>query len=187
MTDKRTFFLSAGAEIDLRLCDLLGELGSMPEAAADRLDDAEDKEIRRESTFQTCRGPVRASAGIRIRSAGRGGSAARGAEEPVDVPINHFRHRPEPQSPAEPHCAVGATIVDEPACWTLVADLPGITRDDLELGSDGEGGLLIEAAGQGRRCRGSFALHEDIGIEYLTCRMHNGILEIVANQTRGNA
>lgn len=179
MTDKRKTFRDAAAEIDIRLGDLLGELGTALQEAANRVHEAGEGEVRRESTWQTGSGPVRASAGIRIRTLGAGdGGATPKTDRDPGRPVN--RDTPKQPEAAEPPARpISATILDEPSHWTLVADLPGITADDVAL-SQGEEGLVVDAVGRARRFRGSFPLPDDIAVDALTVSMRNGILELTA-------
>ena len=182
---KPTGFSEAAKEIDLRLGDLLGHLGEALDEVASRLvDAAEDgSEIRREKMFETGTGPVRASAGIRIRTLG--GSEETHFRRPPEKPIN-TPHRegestetasPPPQDPAPR--SVEATIFNEPDAWALVADMPGISRQDVTWTVEGNVLSLI-ARNDTRHYRLETDLPKHLLETKITCHVANGILELRA-------
>jgi hypothetical protein len=81
-----------GGEIELRLDELLGQLGSVFQEAMDRLDKGDVAEVLKERSFNSARGPIRASAGVRIRTAGQASAAstsnteARRPDQPINTP-----------------------------------------------------------------------------------------------------
>ncbi|MBF9029976.1 Hsp20/alpha crystallin family protein [Rhodobacterales bacterium HKCCE3408] len=163
--DPKSRLGEAAAEIDLRLGGLLGQLGSALSEALSTLED--QGEVRRETTFDSDRGPVRASAGIRIRTVG-------GTAHAPEGPAHPGRRRTDPKPPPRP---IDATILRDETGWRLIADLPGIPRDDLTLETEA-GELVIRAAGRGRRYAGRFPLPDGVAAEDLTVSMQDGLLEL---------
>lgn len=188
MTDDRTSrFRKAGATIDLRLGDLLGELGHALTEMMGRLETGGSQEIRRDYTIETGKGPLRAETGIRVRVAGAAAPSAR--PQPVNRPrAAASRPAPEPaappssppSSPPSPPQPIAAEIFLEADQWQLVADLPGVPREALVLARDG-GDLVISAEGRGRRFHGRFALPAGLELEAIGVSLRNGILELAAD------
>ncbi|MFW5654766.1 MAG: hypothetical protein ACOCYW_03845, partial [Roseicyclus sp.] len=92
---------------------------------------------------------------------------------------------PEPAPQAQPAPGaprpIEATILTHDGTWTLLADLPGVDRDSVEMSDTGRGGQLVLAAeGRNRRYAGRFDLPEGLGAEDLGISLVNGILELRA-------
>jgi HSP20 family molecular chaperone IbpA len=166
----------AASEIDLRLGDLLGQLGDVLAEAAERLESGDSGEVRREREFDTGSGPIRASAGIRISTLGARTGTARppsGGRRP-DRPVN----TPQPEAPSGPvPRRVDATVFDEQEHWFLVADMPGITRADVTLTATGDT-LRIEAVTDSRHY--ILETPRPAGWARFEFTVQNGILEVQA-------
>jgi HSP20 family molecular chaperone IbpA len=77
--------------------------------------------------------------------------------------------------------AIEATILTVDGTWTLLADLPGVDADGIDLSDTGRGGQLILAAeGRQRRYAGRFDLPDGLGADDLAVSLVNGILELRA-------
>jgi HSP20 family molecular chaperone IbpA len=175
--DKKSRIDEATQDIDLRLGGLLGQLGSALTEALSRLED--QGEVHHETTFDSARGPIRASAGIRIRTLGdaKPSRSARRPDQPVNAaPRTQPRPSPEPEAPP-PARPISATILTEGRSWRLIAELPGVAEADVTLGEEA-GDLVISASGRGRRFEGRFALPSGAKATDLTMTMQNGILEL---------
>ncbi|ETX15868.1 heat shock protein Hsp20 [Roseivivax halodurans JCM 10272] len=160
-------------EIDLRLDGLLGELGRTLGDMIDRLDGGSG-EVRRSRSFDTGRGPVRAEAGIRIRAAGS------------DLPTERHKpaaraRRPDTPQPSSPPAvrAIDAAIQHSAGLWTLTADLPGVSADDLSL-SERDGQLFIAATTRRRTYEGRFELPPGVRLSDIEVSLRNGILDLTA-------
>jgi HSP20 family molecular chaperone IbpA len=173
----------ARGEIDLKLGNLLGELGTALSEMIGRLEQGSTGEILRDREFTTDRGPVRAQAGIRIRLAGTEAPRRRSAGAPrpeAAAPAS----RPAPgsapgQGPApgpEPR-PIQAEVVDDGRTWRLTAELPGAARDDLELAVE-DGDLVITALTRTRSFADRVALPAATMLADLRVSLQNGILEI---------
>lgn len=172
---KKSPFEDAAAEVDARLVDLFGHLGSALTEALSRLE--EQGEVHHETTIDTERGPVGASAGIRIRTLGSAvrQPPGRRPERPVKS-ASSDAEAPE-ASQETPARSIPATILKEDQAWRLVAELPGVKEDDLFLGDD-DGTLVIRAEARARRFEGRFPLPDGARAQDLGCQMLNGILEL---------
>ncbi|MEM9757477.1 MAG: Hsp20/alpha crystallin family protein, partial [Pseudomonadota bacterium] len=133
-----------------------------------KLDTLGEGEIRQDHTFESAKGPIRASAGIRIRPAG-GAAPAPGSRRP-ETPINTPKSTPQSRP-------IAATILDDGALWQLIADLPGVDRAGIALAL-ADGHLVITAEGRGRRFEGRFEMPSGADLDALTVGAQNGILEI---------
>ncbi len=172
----------ARGDIDLKLGNLLGELGSALSEMIDRLDQGTTGEIRRDREFTTERGPVRAQAGIRIRLAGTEVPLKRNAAAPAATPD---AAAPPPRAATAPAPRpIQAEVVDDGRVWRLTAELPGAAREDLDLAVE-EGHLLITARTRTRSFADRVALPASTGIADLRVSLQNGILEIEAASHRG--
>ena len=176
MTDeKKSRFRKVGEEIDLRLGDLLGELGQALTDMVGRLDSG-TQEIRRDYTIETGKGPLRAETGIRVRVAGTAAPPSR--PQPVNRPPQSRTNPTTVPAETAPR-PLAAEILCDDGQWQLVADLPGVAREALVLARDG-GDLVITATGRGRRYQGRFALPAGLELEAITVSLRNGILELTA-------
>jgi HSP20 family molecular chaperone IbpA len=161
--------------IDAGLGDLLGTLGAALEDVIGRLDPGGAGEVRRDLEFDTDRGPIRAHAGIRVRVGGL--DAARDAAASGRKPARPLRETAAP-APVPERPIVGE-VVDDGRVWRLTADLPGISRDDLDLSLE-DGMLAISATVRARRYADRIAVPPGTTIEALRVTLQNGILEIEA-------
>ncbi|ARE42203.1 Gas vesicle protein GvpH, heat shock protein Hsp20 [Rhodovulum sp. P5] len=175
-------FRKAGEEIDVRLGDLLGDLGSALSEMMDRLESGQSQEVRRDYSVDTGKGPIRAETGIRVRVAGQevGSTRQPRAPRPVNRPAGKPAARAEAAAPASPKPRpIAADIFSDGGQWQLVADLPGIDADGLTLSEEGAE-LVVAATGRGRRFEGRFTMPEGLGLADLSVSLNNGILEITA-------
>lgn len=173
---KKSPFEAAQEQIDLRLGGLLGELGSALTEAIEKLDAQGAGEVQTERTFDSGAGPVRASAGVRIRTLGGTTSAARQTRAP-DKPVN----RPAPATEEPAARPITATILDNATSWQLIAELPGVDTDGVDLKVDGTR-LSITATGRGRAYASVFDLPPGATEDALKLTVQNGILEIFFNK-----
>lgn len=165
----------AANEIDLRLGDLLGHLGEALDEVVSRIADADEQgEIRKERTFDTGNGPIRASAGIRIRTLPNSQSAS--TERQPDRPVNPDQVPVDP-TPAPAPRTVEATIMEDGETWSLIADMPGIAREDVSWKRVGDM-LTLEARNATRHFRLETEWPDQFGASSLDCSVTNGILEL---------
>jgi HSP20 family molecular chaperone IbpA len=61
----------------------------------------------------------------------------------------------------------------------LVAELPGVSGEDLTLSQDGDA-LVIDAAARGRYYAGRFAMPEGVALSQISVSAQNGIVELSA-------
>ena len=165
---RKSPFEEAQEQIDIRLGGLLGEIGAAVSEALEKLDG--DGEVHTIRTFDSGRGPVRASAGIRIRPIG--GTAPKTSRAP-DAPINTPEPAPAEDFPRE----ISATILDGAKHWKLIAELPGIGAEGVSIETTGAV-LTISAEGRGRRYQSAFDLPMAVPPEALDHKIQNGILEV---------
>ncbi|MEM6939777.1 MAG: Hsp20/alpha crystallin family protein [Pseudomonadota bacterium] len=161
-------------EIDLRLDGLFGELGKVIGEAMEHLEDGAS-EIRRSQEFQTKNGPVRAEAGVRVRMGGRAFPSTDNTQDATQ-PFSRFS---EQKSKAMAPRPITATILEEAGLWSLTADLPGMTQDDLRLDVSA-GTLKITAAAHDRRYEDTFDLPHGLSKDDLQVSLRNGILDLTA-------
>jgi len=170
---RKSPFQEAQEQIDLRLGGLLGELGAALNEAIERLDGQGAGEVHTEHTFDSGRGPVRASAGIRIRTLGGTPSATtRATDQPINTPQKTAR---SPQ--ANPPRPISATILDGSDRWQLIAELPGVDKAGVTMQTT-ETELTIAAEGRGRQYASSFEKPQGAAADDFTLTIQNGILEV---------
>ena len=161
--------------IDLRLGDLFGELGEALSEMIDRLDEGGSGEIRRDHRIETARGPIRAQAGIRIRMAGRDATGA--GRDPAQPRAPGPAPAPKTSSKSKDARPIEADIVSDHCLWHLVADLPGASRDRLEIAVE-DGQLVVSARTPTRHYTDRFELPPGVTLAALRVSLENGILEI---------
>lgn len=182
MSEKKRTFEQAAQDIDLRLGDVLGHLGSALDEVVSRLGDAQDGgEIRRERRFDTEKGPIRASAGIRIRSLGDTASVVAPQPRSPDKPINPNRKAPTPTRQGQQKDPsvrdVEATIIQDGEVWMMVAEMPGIARDQITWHVN-DGLLRVEGRNDTRHYRIDTDWPETASPNDLECHVANGIVEL---------
>ena len=179
MTQRKSSRLEDIASIiDVRLGDILGQLGSALDEATEQLAQGEGSEIRRERQFDTGKGPVRASVGVRVRTLGGEIRAERRPEQPINTP----KATPTPPSGPAPRM-VDATVLDEPQQFSVIADVPGVPAEGVSWTIHGPL-LRIEAKSEHRHYRIETDLPAPWQDATFQCAVQNGILELSA--TRDN-
>lgn len=166
-------------EIDLRLDGLLGELGKTLGEAIGRLN-AGETDLKHTRSFGDENGPVRAQAGVHIRM---GGAAFGGTTE---APPPDPGSEPRASGAAKPERDIVASVLEDDGVWSLSAELPGMSRDDLEIGLD-DGVLTLRAETADRAYRGTFDVPAALSLEAMEVTLRNGILDMVADLSGGAA
>jgi HSP20 family molecular chaperone IbpA len=161
--------------IDLRLGDLFGELGAALTEMIGRLDEGGSGEIRREHRIETARGPIRTQAGIRIRMGGL--DAAGGGHDPARPRAPRVTPAPAPPAARPAARPIEADIVSDGGLWRLMADLPGASRDTLDIAVE-DGQLAVSARTPTRQYADRFDLPPGVTLDGLRISLENGILEI---------
>ena len=159
------------ADIDARLGGLLGNVGAALSEMLERLDDDGNGEVRRDTVFDTGKGPVRAQAGIRVSLAGQTLSRETGVPKPP---------KPVTPRPKTPQPAIDAAVDSffDGSIWTLTADLPGVSQEEVQI--DVKNGVLtLETTGR-RRYRAEISIPDQIEIEEREQSLLNGVLELTA-------
>lgn len=187
MTRKKRPQKSTGSVLDeltVGFSSLLETFNDTLSDVSQRLENGQSGEIRRNFDFETKNGPVRAEAGIRVRFAETGRTAAK------DSGSSSVRQRPQGGThKTSPGAALSSgnavrtiefEILQDPDCWRLVADLPGVERRDVDLHSD-NGELVIETTGT-RRFRGRCILPDGLTPSDLEVTLRNGILELIGRK-----
>ncbi len=166
--------------LDLRLDGLLGELGRAVSEMVERLESGAG-EVTREQSFDTGRGPVKAQAGIRIRMGGVEvqSDTAPSARRPTQPAAETPPSAPKPRD-------LTGTILEEDGIWSLSADLPGVSEEDLTLNAE-DGQLIVTATARGRQYVGRFPFPEGLRTSDLTVSLRHGILDLTAPLSKGVA
>ena len=165
-------------EIRLGFDGLLGALGDVVSEISHRLEAGEAREVHKSFEFDTGKGPVRAEAGVRVRFADAGGGERTATSRSMSGPVNPERKPSQKRDGGASPRTIDFEIVEDEAAWRLIADIPGVARDELSL-SDAEGGLVIETTGA-RRFLATCPLPEGVEVNDLDVSLRNGILELAA-------
>lgn len=171
MTQKKKAFEDAAKDIDAGLAGLFGALNDAIGDVMARLDDGTSGTVEHDHTFETPKGPVRAQAGIRLRMGGMEVNTA-GAEP---KPVNPKRPRAAPAPASSPRGLSYEIIADEDV-WVLTADVPGVSRKDVQLSQD-RTVLKISTTGQ-RRYATDADLEGEFAVEEVQTSLRNGILTL---------
>ena len=166
------------SEIEERLGGVLGELGKALGEAITTFETGTG-EVRRSQSFETTKGPVRAEAGLRVRL---GGITIGETAEPHDpAPVNRpTGGQNETDRPKDRPRDITATIITHGKEWSLTAELPGVSKDDLTI-SVSDGRISINARGTSRDYAGTFDIPQTVTREDLNVSIQNGILDITAS------
>lgn len=68
-------------------------------------------------------------------------------------------------------------VLENDAEFLLVADLPGVTKDQLEITAEAKG-LAITAETETLEYRRSFALGDDVDLDGIEAKLEFGVLEV---------
>lgn len=166
--DPKKRFRKAADQIDLNLNGLLGSLGDALNEAVNRLEQVADSDQR----FDLGKDPLRAKAGIRIRTAGL---SARAAQEPK--PVNPAR-KPPPSPAAKPATfrPLAMDLLEDMGSWLATAEMPGVTLSDLELTIDGDS-LVVRSSGAAAYL-GRITLPFPCQADQIGRALNNGILTL---------
>ena len=160
------------SEIDARLGGLLGNVGAALSEMLERLDTDGNGEVRRDTVFDTGKGPVRAQAGVRVSFAGQSlARETRNGTSPQPV-------RPDPETPPKPTIDAAVDCFFDGAVWTLTADLPGVSREEV-LVEIADGVLTLSTTGR-RRYHSKVSVPDGIDIAAREISLLNGVLELTA-------
>lgn len=181
MSEKSNRGKSSFSEIEIGLNGLLGAIGDAVHELARRAGEGGAGELRHVYEIDTQNGPLRAEAGIRIRTAGTDGLAPgdHARKSPVKRSARHASSERERTSvSSSPVRRVAYDILETDEDWRLTADLPGVDEKEITL-TDTATGILLETKGR-RKYRAEFPVPEGISAARLARRMSNGILELTA-------
>ena len=155
--------------LDLNLNGLLGTLGEAFNEAVSRLEQGQTGSSESTRTFETPKGPLRATSGVRVRVGGLdAGKAAAKAQ-----PINPRRPAPAKATDTATRDLVYGLLEDQDA-WILTAEMPGVALDDVVLTQDGD---LITLRTKGARAyRGQIELPVNCTLDRIRTTLTNGIL-----------
>lgn len=157
---------------------LNGLLSALNDALMDmtnRLDDGASGTVERNHVFDTPKGPVRAQAGVRVRVGGIE-TAAPARPNPQPINPNRATTSPPPPTPREVCC----DVIESDDHWTITADMPGISEDEVDVSLDGTA-LAITAAGR-RHYHGSCDLGAPGVLLDDAVTLHNGILTLTVQK-----
>ena len=68
-------------------------------------------------------------------------------------------------------------VLENEAEFMLVADLPGVSKDDLNITAEGNS-LALEAQTETLEYRRSFAIGDDVDLDAIAAKLEHGVLEI---------
>lgn len=182
MSDDKVKGKEALNEIGARLGDLFGavrsaidEIGKSGEVGRD----AGAQDGRKDFTVDVGEGPIRATAGWRVRVGGLAGDAdASNADFSSDPIKTASRDQTKPDTAAARECLV--EVFDEADAWIMTAELPGVDAADLRVALE-DGAVLVETSGARRYVHREAipaALWSTLDQDGLESRLANGILEI---------
>lgn len=170
MSENKKSFQTAAKQIDEGLGGLFGALNEALGEMVARLEDGTSGAVERDLTFDTEKGPVRAQAGVRLRMGGMDVNTATSAPKPVNP------GRTKPKAPDPVPRTLSYDIFEDEDAWVLTADLPGVSRKDVQLTAE-KTRLQIKTNGA-RQYAGSVDLETTFDVESITPTLRNGILTL---------
>lgn len=172
MTDDPKKRRRPGVEaLDVNLDALLGSLGQALSSAINRLDQAQTSAAETSQTVETPFGPIKASAGLRVRTAGM---SATKASPSAPKPVNPGR--PTPARPSETARELVYDMFEDDDAWILTADMPGVATDDLSL--DQDGATLVLTTTGARVYHSRIAMPCPCPLDQIDRTLSNGVLTL---------
>jgi HSP20 family protein len=72
----------------------------------------------------------------------------------------------------------GVNVAQDEKAWTITLDMPGIAREDLNIGIEGSVVRIETKAEAKRQYKAAYELPQDIDAEATTARLENGVLTL---------
>ena len=138
--------------LDANLDTLLGSLGHVLNVAVSRLDQARDGASQTTQSVDTPFGPIKTTAGIRVRM---GGVAAEKVATAQPINPNRAQAAPPPLAARD----LVYDLFEDNDAWILTADMPGVTKDQITLTHEGSTIIL--------QTTGARAFHARIALPHL--------------------
>ncbi|MEL6998757.1 MAG: Hsp20/alpha crystallin family protein [Pseudomonadota bacterium] len=162
-------------EIETRLGDLFGTLGTALNSVIDLANDAESRNgDGLERSFDVSNGAFRAQSSVRVRVGGLDGGSARDTRD-VSKPVNQPKSRSTQDAKPSAREPVIDTFTDE-GYWVLTAEMPGIPEDAVSIKVDGN--MLVLKAEGSQSYRTEVNIPPELDPESLEHAVTNGILEM---------
>lgn len=93
-------------------------------------------------------------------------------------PANRDPRRAQRQAARDRQPEHGATVEQDATSTTLRFDVPGVTREQLDIGIDGKVVRIATVAGAPRQYRMAYRLAQDIALEGSGAKLENGVLTV---------
>jgi len=168
----------ATGDQEIHLEGLLGPLGEALGRLLESAAKSGTAETTHEKTFETAQGPLQARAGLRLRMGGLDVTGTTGTRDTAR-PVNTRRSTAAPKQGTPTGAAVRTPDVEvfsDGGSWMLVAEMPGVDREDLDLSLAGTR-LVVETRGT-RRYRFETDFPQGARLEDLETTLRNGVLEL---------
>ncbi|PJI91435.1 hypothetical protein BC777_0263 [Yoonia maricola] len=171
MTDRKKSKRADDAKrIDDGLSNLATALGDAIGDIIDALKDRPEGEVARDHVIETTRGPVRAYAGVQFRVGGMD----------VTVPQAPAATKQEEDTTAEPDALsshpLTYTLTESDAVWTIMADIPGVSHQDLNLERDET--VLCITTGGARNYNARINIGASFQLDDIAMTLAHGVLTV---------
>lgn len=144
------------------LTELVEKLGELAESG---------RELRRSGEFSSPDDQLKGVYGLRVRL-GVGGEAV-DVEPFGDLKFDRKSRHPVVEEVREPL----ADVIEEPGRIMIVAEMPGVTTQDVSFKIDDDV-MSLEAAGKGRKYRKEILLPRPVSAKNVTVSCNNGIVQL---------
>ena len=176
-------------EIETRLTGLFGAIGEALSEAAARAGDASSQTDQTwQQQWDTGDGPIRASGGVRIRTAADAARARKPDERDPAEPINRRaggKARPADDPAPEATRKVAFETLEDDTTWRALAQFPGVAASEVRLDID-DGTARLSSTGP-RTFVAETPLPGGIDAANISLTVSNGIVELRAEKPKPTA
>lgn len=160
--------------IDEGLSALFGVLSAAIGDALVKIDEKGGRTILRDQTFDIARGPIRAHAGLNLRTGGQDISSTPKAAQSfkTTAPIGPLQPR---QAPPQSR-PLEFEVISETDLSVITADMPGVSASDLTISRDKQT-IIIKTNGV-RRYHAEIPIGHKFELTSVTAHLRNGILTL---------
>ncbi|MCZ4312901.1 Hsp20/alpha crystallin family protein [Comamonadaceae bacterium G21597-S1] len=96
----------------------------------------------------------------------------------TSTPASHLLHRLQREAARDGQAQHDATVEQDESSTTLRFDVPGVTREQLEIGVEGNVVRIATTEGAPRQYRMAYRLAQEIAAETSSAKLENGVLTV---------
>jgi HSP20 family molecular chaperone IbpA len=100
------------------------------------------------------------------------------ARRSTTYPASHMLQRMQREATRDQQVKSDATMEQDETSTTLRFDVPGVTREQLDIGVEGNVVRIATTEGAPRQYRMAYRLAQDIAVETSSAKLENGVLTV---------